>query len=279
MPVRLHVEETGTGSPLIALHGFGASTFTWRSVMDDLAQSHHVHAVDLKGSGQSPKPPDGRYSMRDQSALILALIAERALTGITIVGHSFGGGVALLTALELVRTRPGALASLILFDAPAYRQPIPAFIRVLTVPLLGPLFQAIAPLSFQVRTVLRIAFHNDALIDDDLVGAYVAPLRMPGGRRALRDTARQVVPNDIDAVSRRYGSIDVPTLLIWGRHDTIVPLAVGERLHAAIPGSRLVVLDDCGHVPQEETPEHVRPVVRAFLSVLSATKREGRETL
>ena len=272
MPVQLHVEETGTGAPLIALHGFGASTYTWRAVMDDLAHLHHVYAVDLKGAGRSSKPADGHYSMRDQAALILDLIGDRALTGITLVGHSFGGGVALLTALELVRTSPGTLARLILFDAPAYRQPVPAFIRILTVPLLAPLFQAAAPLSFQVRTVLRIAFHNNALIDDAMVDAYAAPLRLPGGRRALRDTARQVVPQDIDAISRRYGSIDVPTLLIWGRHDTIVPLAVGERLHAAIPGSQLVVVDGCGHVPQEETPEKVSPVLRAFLSALSSRR-------
>jgi pimeloyl-ACP methyl ester carboxylesterase len=266
MPVQLHVEETGTGPPVVALHGFGASTYTWRRVLGDLAASHRVYAVDLKGSGRSPKPRDGCYSMRDQAALVLDLIAERGLTGLTLVGHSFGGGVALVTALDLVRMRPGTLVSLILFASPAYRQRLPAFIRALRVPLLGPLGQRLIPLPVQVRTVLRLAYHNDTLITDDAVAAYASPLGMPGGRYALRATADQIVPADIDALITQYSSINVPTLLIWGRHDKIVPLAAGERLHRAIPGSSLLVIDDAGHIPHEETPERVRPVLREFLA-------------
>ena len=266
MPAQLHVDETGEGPPLVALHGFGASTYTWRHVLGALAESHHVYAVDLKGSGRSPKPRDGRYSMRDQAALVLDLIAERNLAGLTLVGHSFGGGVALITALELLRTRPRTLASLILFASPAYRQRLPTFIRALRVPVLGPLVQRITPVSLQVRTVLRLAYHDDALVPEEAVAAYAAPLGLPGGREALRATACQIVPPDIDALAACYPLIDVPTLLIWGRHDRIVPLDVGERLHRAIAGSRLLVVDQAGHVPHEETPERVRPALRELLA-------------
>jgi pimeloyl-ACP methyl ester carboxylesterase len=266
MPALLHVQETGQGAPLVAVHGFGASTYTWREVLDVLAESHRVYAVDLKGSGRAPKPRDGRYSIRDQAALILELVAERKLTGLTLVGHSFGGGVALATALELLRTSPGTLTSLVLFASPAYRQPLPLFIRALRVPWLGALGQHLLPTSFQVRTVLRLAYHDDALIGDDVVAAYAEPLEMPGGRYALRQTARQIIPPDIDALAARYPSINVPTLLIWGRHDAIVPLWVGEKLHQAIPGSRLLVVDDAGHLPHEETPDQVRPSLREFLA-------------
>lgn len=265
MPAQIHVEETGEGPPLVALHGFGASTYTWRDVLGVLAQSHHVYAVDLKGSGRAPKPRDGRYAMRDQAALVLELIAERNLTGLTLVGHSFGGGVALVTALELLRFRPGALVSLVLFASPAYRQPLPFFIRALRLPIIGPLAQRILPTSFQVRTVLRLAYHDDSLIPDAAVAAYAAPLDMPGGRHALRATAKQIVPADIDALTAQYPSIDVPTLLIWGRHDRIVPIEVGERLHRAIPGANLLVVENAGHLPHEETPERVRPALREFL--------------
>ncbi|MEO7192384.1 MAG: alpha/beta fold hydrolase [Vicinamibacterales bacterium] len=265
MRVPLHIEEAGNGPPLIALHGFGASTYTWRDVLSTFAETHHVYAVDLKGSGRSPKPRDGRYTMHDQAALVLELIAERRLPHVTLVGHSFGGGVALLTALTLA-AEPGMLESLILFDCPAYRQRFPAFIRWLRMPVLGPLLQRLTPVSFQVRTVLRLAYHRRDLITDDVVAAYAAPLRTPGAQGALRETARQIVPTDIDAIAERYPSLQIPTLLIWGRHDAIVPLAIGQRLHQAIGGSRLIVLDDSGHVPHEEMPAQVRPILREFLA-------------
>jgi len=264
MPVELHVEETGSGAPLVALHGFGASTYTWREVLGSLARCHHVYAVDLLGAGLSAKPRHAGYSMRDQAARVVALIDARGLQGITLVGHSFGGGVALLVALELIAT-PGRLAKLVLFDSPAYQQALPGFIRALRLPVIGPLIQHLTPLSFQVRTVLRAAFYDHSRFTDEVVAAYAAPLGMPGGREALRATALQIVPPDIDAISARYATIDVPTLIVWGRHDRIVPVAIAERLNQAIPGSRLIIVDDCGHVPHEELPQQVRAPLDEFL--------------
>lgn len=265
MPAPLHVEETGTGAPLVALHGFGASSYTWRNILDVLGASHHVHAVDLKGSGRAPKPIDGHYAMRDQAGYVLAHIAQRQLTGITLVGHSFGGGVALLTALELMRLAPGALRALVLFASPAFHQSLPLFIQILRAPIVGPLVQHLASEEMQVRSVLRMAYHHPSRIPADTVEAYAAPLRMPGGPEALRATAQQIEPHDIDAIAARYPSIHVPTLLVWGSHDRIVPLAVGDRLHRAISTSQLAIIDDAGHMPHEETPDRVRPVLRDFL--------------
>jgi len=266
MTLPLHCETAGTGPPVVCLHGFGASSYTWREIRDALSASHAVHALDLKGFGGSFKPRDGRYSVHDQAALVLDCIDALRLTGLTLVGHSFGGGVALVTALELLRSRPSALSSLILIDAACYRQPMPLFIRVLRWPVAGPLVQALAPARLQVRTVLRLAYHDGGLIPDASIEAYAAPLRAPGGRAALRATAQQIVPADIDALVARYPTIDVPTLVVWGRHDRIVPLEFGERLHRAIPRSRLVIVENSGHVPHEETPVPVREAIAAFFA-------------
>ncbi|MBE3110073.1 MAG: alpha/beta fold hydrolase, partial [Acidobacteria bacterium] len=95
-PVRLFVEEKGEGKPVLLIHGFGASTFTWRGVAPELAQDNHVIAVDLKGFGQSDKPLDERYAASDQAALLAQLIEARDLRDLTLVGHSYGGGIALL---------------------------------------------------------------------------------------------------------------------------------------------------------------------------------------
>jgi pimeloyl-ACP methyl ester carboxylesterase len=266
MALPLHCETFGAGPPVVCLHGFGASSYTWREIRDSLAASRTVYTLDLKGFGDSPKPRDGRYTVHDQAALVIECIDHLQLTGLTLVGHSFGGGVALVTALELLRSRPGALASLVLLDAASYRQPIPAFIRVLQVPVIGPLLQHLAPARMQVRTVLRLAYFHDELIPDASVEAYAAPLRAQGGPEALRETARQIIPADIDAICARYPTIGVPTLIIWGAHDEIVPLEFGERLRRAIPHSKLVVVENAGHMPHEETPEPVRRAIEEFLT-------------
>jgi pimeloyl-ACP methyl ester carboxylesterase len=266
MALRLHAETVGAGPPVVCLHGFGATSYTWREVRASLAAAHTVYTFDLKGFGRSPKPADGRYTVHDQAALVLACIDELKLTGLTLAGHSFGGGVALVTALELLRSRPGVLASLILIDAASYRQPIPMFMRVLRWPVAGPLLQMLAPATLQVRLVLQRAYYDRRLIPDASVDAYAAPLRSPGGPRALRETARQIIPTDIDAICARYPTIDVPTLIVWGAHDAIVPLACGERLHRAIPQSRLVVVENAGHMPHEETPGPVRRAIEEFLA-------------
>jgi len=262
----LHVEKSGAGPPLVAIHGFGASLYTWHAVLRALSGRHTVYAVDLKGFGQSPKPNDGQYSVHDQAALIRELMDAQELRDVTLVGHSFGGGVALALAVELERASPGTLASLILLDAAAYPQPLPSFVSILRLPVIGWLSQYLLPIEFQVRFVLKLAYYRDARIPDATVRAYATALGLPGGRRALRATAKQIIPKDIDALSAEYPTIRVPALLIWGRHDEIVPLWVGERLSRALPNARLLVIDDAGHVPHEETPDPVGTALRAFLA-------------
>ena len=94
---------------------------------------------------------------------------------------------------------------------------------------------------------------------------YAKPLAMPGGRHALRRTAEQLIPPDIDALAARYPEIRIPTLILWGREDEIVPVEVGARLHRAIAGSRLRLLDRCGHIPHEECPAIARAAILEFL--------------
>jgi len=261
----LYFEETGAGDPLVCLHGFGASTYTWRDVMPSLAAAHKVYALDLKGHGRSPKPEDGRYAVADHAALVLQFIADHNLPSVTLVGHSFGGGVALSVAVELEKSRPGVLKSLILIDAAAYRQRLPAFIRVLRTPVFGPIIQRVVPVRAQVKNVLKLAYYNDDRVPQASIDAYAAALRLPGGRYALRETAKEIVPGDIDDVSAGYATIRAPTLLVWARHDAIIPLSIGERLRQAIPNSRLVIVENAGHQVHEESPAEVRKAIDAFL--------------
>jgi pimeloyl-ACP methyl ester carboxylesterase len=224
-----------------------------------------VIAVDLKGSGRAPKPADGHYSVVDQARHVAEFIEGEELSDLTLVGHSFGGGVAL-AALVGRALSPARIRSLVLIDSMAYRQRIPWFIAALQVPLLGPSLLRLSPPDLQVRLVLRAGYHDPRRITADVVAAYAAPLRDAEARRALVDTARAIPPDEADALAARYTGIGLPTLLLWGRHDTIVPLAIGERLHRAIPASRLAVIDDAGHLPHEEQPEPVLRELERFFA-------------
>ena len=271
--VELHYERHGTGEPLLLIHGFGASTYSWRFVTPALANEHSVIALDLKGFGASPKPEGGDYSAAEQARLAASFVRKHDIAGMTLVGHSFGGAVALLLALALTSDARYRPKRLMLIDTAAYPQRLPFFMRVLRNPLLGRLAGMLLPDRFQVRYVLKLAYYDDTRIPDEAVTMYAKALGMPGGRAALRLTAAHLVPPDIEEITARFSGIDIPTLIVWGRQDEIVPLAVGERLHRNIPNSKMTVIDRCGHIPHEECPE---VALRIMLDFLSEHPTDGR---
>jgi pimeloyl-ACP methyl ester carboxylesterase len=120
--VALNAEDRGQGRPVLLIHGFGNSIYVWRHVAPGLEGSCRVVAIDLKGFGRSPKPEDGHYSVYDQAALIRDFVIARDLRDVTLVGHSFGGGAALVATLFLQRAAPGRQARLVLIDSIAYPQ-------------------------------------------------------------------------------------------------------------------------------------------------------------
>lgn len=221
--------------------------------------------IDMKGFGRAPKPGDDRYGPEDQAELVSSLIAERDLRELTLVGHSLGGGVALLTALRLLDEGSDRLRRLVVVSGAAYQQRLPPFVRLSRFPRLSGLFFRIVGPDRVVPSVLRSIVYDPNTVDEEQVRGYAGPLRSPGATRVLLRAARQIVPDNLDELARRYPGIDVPALLIWGRDDPVVPLHVGERLARALPNARLRILDACGHLPAEERPEESYAALEAFL--------------
>jgi pimeloyl-ACP methyl ester carboxylesterase len=234
-------------------------------VAPELARTNRVILVDLKGFGQSDKPFDERYSAYDQAELLAQLIEEKDLRDLTLVGHSFGGGIALLLALEANSRLQGRIARLVLLDSIAYPQNIPVFFRMLDVPLVSQLGIRMVPPSVQTRVALEIAYFDDSKITAEEIEAYAAPLKTAAGKHAIIHSARQIVPEDIDTLSERYKTIELPTLIMWCDHDRIVPLEVGLKLRRTLPNSSLKLVEDCGHMPQEEQPESTLRLLRDFI--------------
>ena len=267
----VHVEVLGREpAPHVAtfllIHGYGASLFTWRHWAPRLAELGHVVQIDMKGFGLAPKPDDGRYAPSDQAELVQRLIETRELENVTVVGHSLGGGVALLTALRLLDAGSTRLSRLVIVAGAAYEQRLPPFIALAESPRLSSLLFRLAGARLIVRSVLRSIVHESSGVSEEQVRGYADPLVSRDAVRVLMDVARQIVPPDLETLTRRYGEIGVPTLLIWGRGDRVVPLDVGQRLAVAMPDVRLHVLDACGHLPPEERPHESFDVLASFLS-------------
>jgi pimeloyl-ACP methyl ester carboxylesterase len=269
----IDVIKVGAGDPLVLLHGYAASRFTWRSWVPRLASRHELYLVDLKGFGAAAKPKGEGYGPADLAEDVVRLVTRLDLARVTIVGHSMGGGIALLTALRLADAGEGErIERLVSVAGTAYVQKLPPFVTKLRNPSTQLLLQML-PARWIVRQVLNSIVVDPAVVTDELIDGYAAPLRSWAAKRAAAHCAAELVPAGIDALVARYPSIDVPTLLLWGRSDPVIPLAIGERLVRELPRARLVVLERCGHIPMHERPEESLRLVEEFLGEEVAEER------
>jgi pimeloyl-ACP methyl ester carboxylesterase len=273
--ITLSSASYGEGAPVLLIHGFGASSYSWRNLVEPLAQQHRVITLDLKGSGASPRPRDDQYSVYEQARLVRDFVVANALDDVQIVGHSFGGAVAIGASLLLAETDPRMQKSLVLVDSMAYPQKLPYFINVLATPVLGSVAIHLVPDRMQVRQLLNLVYYDDALITEEAIDNYTEMLGQPDTKYALLQTARQILPPDLDVFSGRYKTLMLPTLIVWSRDDEIVPLAIGERLNADIRDSRLYVISGVGHAVQEEAPQLILPVLENFLQTQSLEEKNA----
>jgi pimeloyl-ACP methyl ester carboxylesterase len=246
-----------TGQPLLAIHGLGASMYSWREFVKekDTFPGYRIFLIDLKGSGNSAKPHTKNYSIKTQRDLVLQFIQEQNLKNLTLVGNSYGGAVSLLVTLKLIEQKSDVLTRLILIDSGGYDKLLPWYLKLLRTPVLGWLALKILTPDEAADTVLKNAYYDDCLITKEQIAAYAAPIGARGGRYALLQIAKGVIPKDINEITAQYPKIKViPTFILWGLNDKVIPLQIGKDLHAAIDGSRLDTINECGHVPQEEKP-------------------------
>lgn len=259
--ILLHVETYGSGKPVVLLHGFGASSYSFSRIIPALSKHYKVYAVDLKGFGDSPRPDDHRYSVYDQAVLVERFLKTHHLDHVIVIGHSYGGGVALSLALM----DPARIDKMVLIDAAAYAQQLPKLIRWLQIPVVGPLAFYLLPASYEVEDSYRYAFYDDRKIPKDIVKVYTENLRKPGAKRVYLEASHVLIPEDIDCVSRYYRQIRIPTLILWGANDIVIRPSRAYRLHRDLRNSRLVIIPRCGHIPQEECPEAVVKALEKFM--------------
>ena len=252
--------ESGEGPPVLLIHGFTSSAFTWRHVIPGLASRFRVIAVDLPGFGESDKPADFDYTIPGFARWILAFMDVLDLPRAALVGNSMGGGIAHAVAAMA----PDRVTGLVLEDSVGYqprRERFYAF-RLMSVPLLGELLMAtMTPLFVRLNFRLTV-YHDPALATEEVVDRYLAALRSPGGRAAALRTIRET---DFDMASG-FPPCRTPALVVWGAQDKIVPVAHAQRFAKDLPQARVEVFDSCGHFPHEERADAFVRLVGDFVA-------------
>lgn len=255
--------------PLVFLHGFAASLLTWSDITPLLSRDKYkIYLVDLKGAGFSSKPRNSDYSLQYNAEIITAFIKTKNLRNPVLVGHSFGGGVALLTALNLQQVPDYRPSGIVLIDLAAYKIDLPFFVKYLRLPLLSKIMLSVLPADFQARYTLKRVYYDKEKITDRIVSRYSYFLSSPGYNDALIATADQVLPDNFEYYTAQYRDISAPSLIIWGDNDRAIPLSTGIRLSEELKNSRLVVIPNCGHNPHEEWPEKTASLIDEFVSSL-----------
>jgi pimeloyl-ACP methyl ester carboxylesterase len=262
--INLHQKRFGNGDPILCVHGLGANIFTWRHFITPLSKQNKLILVDLRGFGSSPKPADNHYSIEQHADDIYRIILNDNLTKLTIIGNSLGGAIALLVALGLCEQEPNRLSRLVLIDAGAYKEYLPGYLKLMR-SFLGKLIVYSAPSRLAAKFVLKASYYDKNKITAEQVKAYADPIASEGGRHGLLETARQCVPVNSDEIISKLNRITVPTLILWGKDDAVIPLKVGELLDQALPDSQLEVLQQCGHIPQEEKADQTIASILRFM--------------
>jgi pimeloyl-ACP methyl ester carboxylesterase len=216
--------------------------------------------LDLKGFGDSPKPLDDAYSVYDQMLLVKDFMREQNISKPIMIGHSLGGGVILSLALSGEKIK-----KMVLIDAAAYKQKRPSLLRWMQFPLLGKLGFYLLPASYEIKEGYKFAFYNNDKIPQEGVDILSKHLRSPNAKYAFAKANDFLIPDDIEEVSKRYKEIDVPTLILWGYEDIIIRREKAEFLRRDLPNNRLIYLQECGHMPQEEKPQETLEYILDFL--------------
>lgn len=259
--VKTYLVSAGRGSPVILLHGLGASSYSWRGVLPLLAARHAVWAADIPGFGRSEKPAGFDYSFRGFSGWAAALLDVLGLEKAVFVGNSMGAATAVRLALE----RPERVSRLGLIGSPFYIGNHPKLLWPMRWPLVGRLYELLLG-RWTVAVVAPTSVHDKSCITPELIDEYAWALKEPGGRRAVAHFLRNAIPPDAQSWMDRYKTLEVPALVIRGEHDHVVDRASSERFCREARNARYLHLPECGHAPQEEQPALVAKTLLDFLA-------------
>jgi pimeloyl-ACP methyl ester carboxylesterase len=271
--VTINYSVLGEGSrTLIALHGFGSSLDTWNDIAPNLKSHYRLVTLDLVGFGLSAHPKEFHYTVQQQAGAVASFVefitARFGGNPVTLIGHSYGGSVAMVSLGFLKDRNKSLVDRLILIDALGFPQHVhfPLYINILRVPIVNRLVLSLTPATFRARWVLNGVLFRHSLVTSERVCRYAQFFDTPGSHTAFIRTARQLGNKaEVARLSKEIARIDVPTLIIWGAHDRLIPPRQADLLGQAIPNSQKPSFLESGHVPHEEQPAQTASLIEKFL--------------
>jgi pimeloyl-ACP methyl ester carboxylesterase len=246
---RIHYYEGGSGAPVVLVHGLGSRGEDWANLMPQLKQAgFHVYAMDLLGYGRSARPADATYSISEEARYVEDFLAQRGLQKVNLVGWSMGGWVSMRVALDV----PERIGRLVLCNSGGIRFE-PTFtvfdFEPTTVPAVRRLYSLLMPQPTEVPDFLA----------RDMVRKF------KGLNWVVDRSARSMFSGD-ELLDGKLGALQMPTLIIWGRQDHLIPLATGVAMHGEIPQSVLQIYDGCGHLAPGQCARLIGPRLVDFLN-------------
>lgn len=257
----VHVRDQGPedGDTIVLVHGSTSSLHTWEPWIGFLKDKYRIVSMTLAGHGLTGPDPDHDYSMTGQARLVHEVLQQRSIERYTIVGSSMGGFIAWVHTILY----PDSVDRLVLIGASGFPHdgaPSLTF-QLMRMPVTRDLLRYITPRS-SVERATKLAYNNNPVVDDALVDRYYELLLRKGNRHA---TAIRSAKERDYSIAERMDEIGVPTLLMWGKHDALVPVEDAEKFAQAIPQAQTIIYDDLGHIPFEEAPERTVRDFEAFL--------------
>lgn len=258
---RTHFIEKGEGEPVILLHGFFYDSHMWADNIDDLAQHFRVYALDLWGSGYSTREPlDYGYPLYARQ---LELFMDHlGIARASLVGQSMGAG----TAIAFATRHRHRVERLLLVAAAGLPNPMPWLARFLNLPRVGEFMLGLKTDAIRRGALTGAFIHDRRRITpayfEDVTRAHKIAGSLEAGLAVTRAGFFDTLSDDI----ARLGALHVPTQLVWGRNDLAIAPQLGEAMQRMLPGSRLDVLEDAGHVPNFEQAKAFNRLALDFLS-------------
>jgi pimeloyl-ACP methyl ester carboxylesterase len=264
---RIAYRDTGEGPVLLLIHGMAGSSATWEAITPRLAKNFRVIAPDLLGHGKSAKPR-GDYSLGAFAVWLRDLLDELEVERATVIGQSLGGGIAMQFAYQ----HRDYCERLALIGSGGLGPDLSPMLRILSAPGSELVLPLVAPQGVLTLGNKLGSWLTSAGIQAPRAGqmwqAY-SSLSDSQTRQAFLRTLRSVVDHRgqaVSALNKLHLTTDLPTVLIWGDHDRIIPVAHAYAAHDALIGSRLEVLDGVGHFPHVEAPTAVADILESFIA-------------
>lgn len=260
--MQVHLRDEGPrddATPIVLLHGTSASLHTWQGWADALKGQRRVIRFDLPGFALTGPHPQDDYSIDAYVRFVVGVLDQLGVKQVVLAGNSLGGEIAWAVA----HAHPGRVQRLVLVDAAGYMfepKSIPIGFQIARLPVLQPLVRNTLPRGLVEQSV-RNVYGNPAKVTPELVDLYYDMTLRQGNRQALGMRMKQIVPR----APERIATLKLPTLILWGGQDRLIPPENAQKFARDIAGSQLVLFDDLGHVPHEEDPARTVAAVKAFL--------------